>query len=54
VRVPALAVERLTKSFPGAQALSDGTLEVRAREVHVLLGENGGLNRAHVDQFVNK
>jgi ABC-type sugar transport system ATPase subunit len=52
--VPALEFERLTKSFPGAQALSDGTLEVRPREVHVLLGENGGLNRAHVDQFVHK
>jgi rhamnose transport system ATP-binding protein len=38
---PTLAVEGLTKTFPGTQALTDLTLDVRAGEVHAVVGENG-------------
>ncbi len=38
---PLLAVEQLTKSYPGTRALSDFNLELRAGEVHGLIGENG-------------
>jgi ribose transport system ATP-binding protein len=38
---PALRVENLSKRFGGAHALDRVTLEVRAGEVHGLLGENG-------------
>jgi ABC-type sugar transport system ATPase subunit len=41
VPAPALAVEGVTKTFPGTQALSDLSLEVRPGEVHALVGENG-------------
>lgn len=34
-------MEGIQKSFPGVQALSEGYLELRAGEVHALLGENG-------------
>ncbi len=34
-------MRRICKSYPGVQALRDATLELRAGEVHVLLGENG-------------
>jgi ribose transport system ATP-binding protein len=34
-------MEGIEKSFPGVQALSEGRLELRAGEVHALLGENG-------------
>ena len=36
-----LAVEGLSKSFPGVRALHDVRFDVRAGEVHALLGENG-------------
>jgi ribose transport system ATP-binding protein len=36
-----LSVEHISKSFPGVRALDDVTLEVRAGEVHALVGENG-------------
>ncbi|HTI49783.1 MAG TPA: sugar ABC transporter ATP-binding protein, partial [Planctomycetaceae bacterium] len=36
-----LTVSGLTKSFGGVQALCDVSLEVRAGEVHALVGENG-------------
>ena len=36
-----LAVERIAKSFAGARALDDVSLDVRAGEVHALVGENG-------------
>ena len=37
----ALRVRRLSKGFPGVQALDHVDLEVRAGEVHGLVGENG-------------
>ncbi len=38
---PLLAMQGISKSFPGVQALRDVSLEVRAGEVHALVGENG-------------
>src|ERR671934_2345704 len=37
----ACAVEGLTKSFPGTIAVDDLSFEVRAGEVHAVVGENG-------------
>ncbi|UOF90417.1 sugar ABC transporter ATP-binding protein [Fodinisporobacter ferrooxydans] len=36
-----LEMNRITKSFPGVQALKDVTLKVRKGTVHALMGENG-------------
>ncbi|MEU0274296.1 sugar ABC transporter ATP-binding protein [Streptomyces sp. NPDC006307] len=38
---PLLTMSRITKSFPGVRALDGVDLEVRAGEVHCLLGQNG-------------
>lgn len=38
---PAAAVRNVTKRFPGVVANDDVSLEFRAGEIHVLLGENG-------------
>lgn len=38
---PALRIERLSKTFPGTRALVDASLEIRAGEVHALVGQNG-------------
>ncbi len=38
---PLLQVRGLEKSFPGVRALSDVDLDVRAGEVHALVGQNG-------------
>lgn len=38
---PLLLMRGISKSFPGVQALQDVALEVRAGEVHALVGENG-------------
>ena len=38
---PRLEARRVSKHFPGVQALKDADLEVREGEVHVLVGENG-------------
>ena len=34
-------MEGIYKSFPGVQALSDSKFELRAGEIHALVGENG-------------
>jgi len=36
-----LKVENAAKSFPGVRALKDASIELRAGEVHALMGENG-------------
>src|SRR6186713_237135 len=36
-----LEMRGITKTFPGVKALSDVDLEVRAGEIHALVGENG-------------
>jgi rhamnose transport system ATP-binding protein len=36
-----LRAQGITKSYAGVQALRDGSLELRAGEVHALIGENG-------------
>src|SRR5262245_38847099 len=38
---PLLRVTKISKGFPGVQALEDVDLEVGAGEIHALLGENG-------------
>ncbi len=36
-----LSLKKISKSFPGVKALEDVTLDVRAGEIHALVGENG-------------
>jgi putative multiple sugar transport system ATP-binding protein len=36
-----LQMEAITKTFPGVKALSDVNLDVRAGEIHAIVGENG-------------
>ncbi len=38
---PLLSAQEVTKSYAGVQALKSASLEVRAGEVHALVGENG-------------
>ena len=40
-RQPVLQMRGISKRYPGARALDNASLEVRAGEVHVILGENG-------------
>jgi ABC-type sugar transport system ATPase subunit len=36
-----LVLRNLTKSFAGVQALRRGAIDLRAGEIHALVGENG-------------
>ncbi len=36
-----LSIQSVSKSFPGVQALTEASLEIRQGEVHALVGENG-------------
>jgi ribose transport system ATP-binding protein len=36
-----LAIESVSKSFPGVQALDSVSLDLKAGEIHALMGENG-------------
>ncbi|HEX7344339.1 MAG TPA: ATP-binding cassette domain-containing protein, partial [bacterium] len=38
---PLLRLEAIRKSFPGVQAVKRGDFELRAGEIHALVGENG-------------
>jgi len=40
-RPPLLQMRGIGKRYPGVVALDDVSLDLRAGEVHVLLGENG-------------
>ena len=39
--VPVLEMKQITKRFPGVVALNKFSIDVRAGEVHALVGENG-------------
>lgn len=41
IATPLLEMRGISKRFPGVQALQDVSLEMRAGEVHALVGENG-------------
>jgi ABC-type sugar transport system ATPase subunit len=41
VGAPTLRIAGLSKKFPGTRALIDASLEIRAGEVHALIGQNG-------------
>ena len=41
IATPVLLVEQLSKTFPGTRALTDASIEIRAGEVHALVGQNG-------------
>ena len=36
-----LEMRNITKTFPGVKALQDVNLDVRAGEIHAIVGENG-------------
>jgi ABC-type sugar transport system ATPase subunit len=36
-----LAIDRITKQFPGVRALSNVSFEIAAGELHAIVGENG-------------
>src|SRR6266436_580005 len=38
---PLLSLQSITKRFGSFAALSDGSLDIRAGEIHCILGENG-------------
>jgi ABC-type sugar transport system ATPase subunit len=45
---PPLAVEELSKSFPGTRALDGVSLAVRRGEIHPVMGENGAGKSTHL------
>jgi rhamnose transport system ATP-binding protein len=47
-RTPALRAQGIHKSFPGVRALHDVDFDLRAGEVHGLVGENGAGKSTHV------
>ena len=40
-RIPIVSVENISRDYPGVRALRDISLDLRAGEVHALVGENG-------------
>jgi ribose transport system ATP-binding protein len=38
---PLVSIERLSKTFPGQQALADVSFDIGRSEIHALVGENG-------------
>ena len=41
MRDPLVSMEGIDKSFPGVRALDQARFELRAGEIHALVGENG-------------
>ncbi|MGD0452979.1 MAG: ATP-binding cassette domain-containing protein, partial [Solirubrobacteraceae bacterium] len=39
--IPLVAVEHLSKTFPGQRALDDVSFQIARAEIHALVGENG-------------
>src|SRR5215204_2514351 len=39
--MPLLRLERISKRFPGVEALTDVDFDLKAGEAHILFGENG-------------
>lgn len=42
-----VSIEEVSKSYPGVLALDSASLDLRAGEVHALIGENGAGKSTH-------